>query len=332
MSSTVLVTGVPGWLSQNLIDTFLRGEMGSEYQRMRCLVAPWEKSKTPKVNSDKVEFVYADLLDESAIKQALVGVEAVIHTAGIIHVKRVSDWYRVNFEGTKILMNAALAAGAKRFVYLSSNAAAGRSEDGHLLSESENPKPLSHYGKSKLQAEQFVLSLKDKIHVAVLRPCMFYGPPVPGRHVDFFRRVKFGTVPVVGSGNYPRSMIHVENLAQACWLALKTPSANGEVFYIADDEIYTVNEFVGLIADTLGVKPKYFKLPSVVSTLSYWGDLTVNALGLYQQELHLVGEANWSVGVSVEKAKRLLGYQPKRKLKEGMIEAIRWTEQQGLLR
>jgi len=328
---TVLITGVPGWLSHALVEGFSSGKWGQQYDKVRCLVAPFNASALKKPVSDKVEHIAGDLLDPASLAKAVEGVHSIIHTAGIIHVSRVADWYRVNFDGTKNLLAEAQTAGVKSFVYVSSNAAAGRSEDGRPMLESQPPRPLSHYGESKLRAEQAVIAASDKMHTSVLRPCMFYGPPVPDRHVEFFRLVKFGRVPMVGSGTYARSMVHVENLAQSCWLALQTPAARGETFYIADEDAYTVNQFIDSIATAMNVQPRYLRLPPIVSTICYQLDRLLNALGIYQQTLHLVGEATWSVGVSVDKAKRILGYRPTRTLQEGITEAVRWSDQTGLL-
>src|SRR5262249_14508666 len=123
----------------------------------------------------------------------LEGYDALLHSAALIHVRRTSDWYRVNTEGTLALAQSAKESGVRRFVFVSSNAAGGRADDNsHLLKESDPPRPLSHYGRSKWLAEQGLLEMHKpgSFDVCILRPSMFYGPPVPDRHVDVYRRIQ----------------------------------------------------------------------------------------------------------------------------------------------
>ena len=278
----------------------------------------------------RASVVTARLEEPRALAAAVSGCDAVLHAAGLLHVRRTQDWYRVNTEGTRQLLAAAESAGVKRFVLISSNAAAGRAPSQNvLMTEHDTPRPLSHYGRSKLLAEQLVL--RSGIDGVVLRPCMFYGPPVPARHVDIYRRILEGRMPLVGSGNYARSVTHIDNLVQGCRLALVHSSAPGQTYYIADEPVYTTREIVEAMAAALGCRPRYIKLPALVSPLSYIGDRLLASVGVYWQNLHLVGEATWHVGVSIHKAQQELGYIPSTTLAQGMKDAVAWCRSQGLL-
>ena len=265
---------------------------------------------------------------------ALRDVEVLIHSAAVIHVHRTSDWYRVNTDGTVRLARAARAAGVRRFVFISSNAAGGRCEsDTQVLTESDPAKPLSHYGRSKRLAEQALMQMHEPgiFEVAVLRPSMFYGPPVPDRHVDVYRRIISGRMPMVGDGHYRRSITYIGNLVQATRLAMTHPAAGGEIFYVVDQPIYTTRSITEAMANALGVPLRILHLPALAGPVAYCADRVLGAAGIYWQNLHLVGEAHWHVALSCAKIQQRLGYEPAITIQEGMRRAVEWCRSQGKL-
>lgn len=303
--------------------------------RVRCLVAPamaCDEAALRREYGLDIEVVRADLRDGEALGRAVAGMDSVLHGAAILHVRRPREWYDINTTGTRVLAEAAAAAGVTRFVHISSNAAGGRSHArDHLLTEDQPAKPMSHYGRSKQQAEQAVNALSARMETVNLRPCMFYGPPVPLRHIEIYRRIIAGRMPLVGSGDYARSVVHIDNLIQCCRLALTHPAAAGQTYYVADREVQTTRSVVEAMARALGVPPRFLPLPRLVAPLAYVGDMTLAACGLYWQTLHLVGEADWHVGVSIAKAERELGYAPVVTLDQGLAQAIAWCREHGHL-
>lgn len=331
-----LMTGAPGWLAESFFRFVGRSvEAGGELRRWRCLVQPGGDGLLPKIvapDSIHIEVVPGDLSDPDSLTRACCGVDRVLHAAGIIHVRRTADWYRINTEGTRHLLRASLASGVKRFVYISSNAAGGRSETtGQLMTEAAPPRPLSHYGRSKWQAEQVLAEGVGKMETVILRPCMFYGPPVPHRHVEIYHKIMDGRIPLIGHGRYDRSLTHVDNLAQAIHLALLHPAAAGQTYYVADEEIYSTRAVLEAMAEALGVPLRTLPLPGIAARVAYRADLALARWGFYWQTLHLVGESDWNVGVSIGKIKRDLGFQPTIGLAAGMREAVHWCRQRGLL-
>lgn len=328
MIRRLLITGVPGWLTTALLES-LQEDPPEGLEEVRCLaLAPLALAPRPGTTVGLRVFV-GGLHDARVLDEAAQGCDAVLHAAGVLHVRRTRDWYDTNTNGTSNLLRAAAAGGVRRFVLISSNAAAGRSEHGALLTEDTPAKPLSHYGRSKLLAEQLVLSAP--LEGVVLRPCMFYGPPVPARHVEIYRRILDGRMPMVGHGHYARSVTHIANLVQGCRLALGHPRAAGQVYYIADEPVYTTRAIVEAMADALGCRTRYLRIPGVAAPLSFAADRLLASVGLYWQTLHLVGEADWHVGVSIAKAQRELGYAPRVTLPDGMRQAVEWCRAEGLL-
>jgi nucleoside-diphosphate-sugar epimerase len=256
----------------------------------------------------------------------------VVHAAGIIHVRRTEDWYRINAGGTRALLEAAAAAGVKRFVFISTNAVGGRSESrDHLMCETDPDRPISHYGRSKLDAEQAVRAFGSRMETVILRPCMFYGPPVPARHVEIYRRIRTSRMPLVGDGGYARSLTHIENLVHACRLALTERAAVGQTYYICDEPVYTTRSVMEGMAEALGVPLRVVRLPASAASLALGVDLALAASGVYWQTVHLLSEANWHVGCSCAKAMHELGYKPAMSLRKGMKGAVEWCRGRGLL-
>ena len=329
------LTGLPGWLTEAFLETLEREPL-PEVGAVRGLVHAGLLSHVtvaPRYPVVSEWFPY-DLTDARTFRDAFDSCGALVHAAGVIHVRRPREWFDVNTAGTIALANAAKAAGVRRFVFLSSNAVGGASASPDVVfTEAMPPKPLSLYGLSKWRAEQALLELHEPgvFEVVILRPSMFYGPPVPQRHVDIYRRVLAGTMPLVGDGQFRRSVTYIDNLVQAVRLALVRPQAAGQTYYIVDDEIYTTRSIVEAMAEALAVTPRFLRLPRLVGPVAYRFDQLANAAGWYSAPLHLVGEAHWHVAISAAKASRELGYRPLVGLREGMRRAVRWCRERGFL-
>lgn len=335
---SLAMTGVPGWLTQALLDD-LAAEPLDALQEIRALSHPSFRGPiavrpgTPPVSLYAIDLAIPEGL-AAQCGPALVGVDVVLHTAAVIHVRRTSEWYRVNTEGTLSLARAARDAGVRRFVFISSNAAAGRCESAtEVLTEAGTPRPLSHYGRSKWLAEQGLMQLHRPgvFDVAILRPSMFYGPPVPDRHVDVYRRILTGRMPMVGDGRFRRSITYIDNLVQATRQAITHPAAAGETFFVVDRPVYTTRSITEAMASALGVPLKELQLPYLSGPIAYRADQILAAAGIYWQNLHLVGEGHWHVALSCAKLEEKLGWTPSVELEEGMRRAVAWCRERGKL-
>jgi nucleoside-diphosphate-sugar epimerase len=330
----LLVSGGPGWFADATLAALVRDPTPG-LTHLRCLVHAGERTDDRDLRKrwgNDVEIVRGDLTDAASLARAVAGIDTILHAAAVMHVKRIDEYYAVNAEGTRRLARIASEAGVQRFVYLSSNAAAGRSDRAdRLISETDSDKPLSDYARSKWLGERWLFETPGPMARTVIRSCMFYGPPVPTRHVEVYRRVAKGLMPLVGGGDYARSLTHIDNLVQGARLALSKAAANGQVYNIADGEPYTTKKVVDAMASALGVRPRYLRLPAFVAGVAYEADWLLSTFGLYEQTLHLVGEATWNVGVSIEKARRELGYEPTVAIDEGMRGAVQWCRERRLL-
>lgn len=329
MGKRLLITGYPGWLTTRLLETWQF--YNSPFTEIRCLVLPGLEAPVQVAGQENVS---GDVLEPGSLKKACEGVDTVLHTVGLLHVRHIREFYEVNHKGTLNLLEAAHQAGVRKFVYISSNAAQGFcSGKGAELSESQPCNPASHYGKSKYlgEVETRRFHADGKLQTVIIRPAMFYGPPVPPRHLDIYRKVLKGYFPVFGHGEYLRSLTHIDNLVQGVHLALHKEEANGNTYYIADEVIPTLNQIIDTMANALGCRVRRVHLPAFLASWALILDEMITAFGGYWMLPHIVGESTKHIACSIEKAKKELGYAPKMTYREGYPQAIRWCYEKGLL-
>ena len=347
-TKTILITGACGWLGKNLtravaehsLDLDLLHQL-SRSMRIRCLILPNEDPNGLRAISSQIEVLRGDIRSPADCEAFCEGAkEAVLfHTAGLIHPRRVPDLYAVNVGGTENLLSAAIAAGVRRAVVVSSNSPVGLNpHPQHLFDESSPYHPYMNYGRSKMQMELQIKQLEaaGKIETVIVRPPWFYGPNQPPRQVLFFSMIRSGKVPIVGSGNNLRSMVYTDNLCAGLVLAGFVKKARGEVYWIADRRPYSMNEIVDTVERLLEkefkfrVAHKRVRLPGFASEVAMLADATLQGLGLYNQKIHVLAEMNKTIACSITKAEKELGYQPKIALEEGMRRSLAWCIEQGI--
>jgi nucleoside-diphosphate-sugar epimerase len=330
-----LVTGAPGWLGTALVEALAKGvsypALESPPRAVRCVVQPGVDAAP--VQRLGAEVVHADLRDGRALAGACEGAAIVFHGAGIIHPRRVQELYEINVGGTKNLLAEAARARARRFVLVSSNSPAGLNESpARLMTEDDPPRPYLGYGLSKLQAEWLVNDAhrSGAIEGVIARPCWFYGPNQPARQTRFFRMIKSGKPLIIGRGDNLRSMSYVDNAVQGLVLAGAVEKAAGKTYWITDRRPYSFIEILETVAKILEIeiRPRY--LPRFGSDVARLFDSLLQMGGLYNQEIHVAGELAESIAVSIEAARRDLGYEPQVALEEGMRCSIAWCRANGV--
>jgi len=329
--NVVFVTGAPGWLGSRLVEELIKLK-----RKVRCLVL--KGSCTTYLQKLGAEIIEGNLTDASTIKEEhLHDVNTIFHCAGIIHPKlfRAKDFYAINREGTRNILRKSVQAGVKKFIYVSSNSAAGVNKNRYtLMTESTPDRPYTDYGKSKWQAEQIVKKFQrsEKIQTVIIRPCWFYGIRQPDRLTKLVRMIKVGNPFLFGDGNNLRSMTYIDDLVDALFLAEKKDIAIGKTYWIADERPYTTNEIYEAISRLLGVKLHPKRVPVIVSRMMEFADKIAGWFGIYEINIHVGGEMVRNIAVDISKAKRELGWKPKHGgLKEGMKTLIEWSNENNLI-
>ncbi len=343
MSRVAIVTGANGWLGSQLVTLLVNGYSEhpelkeSQFDEIRCLILPGSDRTKLNKFGEKVKIFEGDIRNKESIKSLFESVFAptIFHTAGIIHPKQVKEFFEINLEGTKNITSLAIENKAKRMVIVSSNSPIGcNPSNDHLFDENSPYNPYMGYGKSKKQMEDFLLTQTDELDLKIIRCPWFYGPNQPERQTLFFKMVRTGKMPIVGSGNNKRSMSYIDNLCQGLLLAgiKDSPST---IYWIADKNPYTMNEIISTIKDLqkndfkMDVSSKNFKLPFIVGQVAELIDGALQSVGLYHQKFHVLSEMNKTIACSVEKAMNELDYRPQIALKEGMRRSISWCLDQG---
>ena len=341
----VLITGAGGWLGSRLVESLVRGlpdhaslREPQQELRIRVLLLPGQDGAALRKHSDRIEIVTGDIRNADDCAKFCASAESatLFHTAGIIHPKRVSEFYAINRDGTANLLDAAINAGLKRAVIVSSNSPCGcNPHPDHLFDELSPFNPYMGYGRSKMEMELVVRERATEIETVLIRAPWFYGPNQPPRQTLFFQMVRDGKAPIVGSGNNLRSMAYVDNLCQGLILAATTERANGQVYWIADRKPYSMNEIIDTIERLLETEFGYkcahkrMRLPGTTSEVAWLADKTLQALGLYHQKVHVLSEMNKTIACSVTRAEGELGYQPAVALEEGMRRSLKWCAENG---
>jgi len=186
---------------------------------------------------------------------------AIIHLAGKAHdLKNTSspeEYYQVNTELTKIIFDAFLVSNAKVFITLSSVKAISDDVDGEL-SEEDTPNPITHYGKSKLLAERYILSkvIPNGKRFYILRPCMVHGPGNKGNLNLLYKLVSKNIPWPLAAFKNKRSFCSIDNLMFIFKELIEREDIPSGVYNIADDEPLSTNELIGLIAQSQNRTPK----------------------------------------------------------------------------
>jgi len=204
--------------------------------------------------------------------------DALIHLAGKAHdLKKTAndnEYYEVNFELTKRLYDQFLKFEAKNFIYTSSVKAAADAVIG-VLTEEDLPNPITTYGKSKLMAEEYILSkeLAEGKRVYILRPCMIHGPGNKGNLNLLYQIVKKGLPWPLGAFENRRSFLSIENLCFVINELLENESIPSGVYQVADDEPLSTNALINLLSTALGKKNKICRINApLIKSIAKIGD------------------------------------------------------------
>ena len=274
--------------------------------------------------SDAVRIVKVDDLTTSTDwSDALKSVDVVVHTAARVHVMDdkstdpLTEFRKVNVEGTLNLARQAADSGVKRFIFISSIKVNGEgTKIGKPYTEGSKPNPTDPYGISKYEAEQGLLKLAETtpLEVVIIRPTLVYGKNVKGNFQSLMKWTYKGVpLPIGGIKKNLRSLVYVDNLVDSIITCIEHKDAKNEVFLISDNDDISTAGLLEEISKGLGVKNKAVNIPvEFINTAA-------SAVGKSGVAQRLSG----SLQVDISKAKTLLGWKPKYSTSESIQETAK---------
>lgn len=325
----VLVTGATGAVGPRVVRAYL----AAGYSVRTLSVGTPDRDVLPS----GVDARIGDVCDGQTVRSAVAGVEVVVHLAALLHqFENVADlerqYERVNVGGTENVVRAAIAEDVRRLILLSTIAVYGPSS-GQLIDESTTPRPDTAYGRTKLAAEQAVLSATSGGQPigTVLRAAAAYGSRVKGNYrrlaVAIARRRYVPLGPCVNR----RTVVHDSDLADAVVLASRHPGAAGAVFNVSDGLVHTLAEIVVAIHQAIGRRPPRFHVPlAAVRAATSICESTCRVVGLRPPVTPaLLDKYTEDVAVDGTLIQRTLGFAPAVDLVAGWRETMAALRESG---
>ncbi len=326
INHTCLITGAGG-----LVGSYLAEACIKRGYKVKALIR--QGSDGSFLENSGAEVIGGDLLDPSLPKESFQGVDVVFHCAA-----KVGDWgsvdsYRsVNVEGLRKLLDSLDPKNLYKFIHFSSLGVYEARH--HYQTDESTPLPEQHfdgYTQSKVESEKLALQYqKEKgFPIVVLRPGFIYGPrdrTVLPRLMD---KLKSKEVKYIGSSGYAMNNIFVGNLVQAAFLALDNPKAVGEVFNLTDGEKVSKKRFISTIAKGMNLPTPFFIPVPLWLAKMLASMMEKKALKSGAQQAPKITRANikflgLNLDFSIEKAKRVLGYNPTQSFDDAMTETLNW--------
>ncbi len=324
----VLLTGASGFVGSHILDCLCRQNIPTA-----VLLRSSSNRQFLAHHLPEIEVRSGGLSQPASLEQALEGVTHVIHCAGATKAVRSAEFYESNHLGTRNLLEAVNRRpdAIERFVHISSLAVAGPATAAQPARESAPPRPISHYGHSKLAAELEVRT-RCRVTATILRPPAVYGPRDDG-FLPMFRAVKNHLLPQP-SATQALSLVFAKDLAEAVVLCLRHPGAGGKTYFVAGRETVTGREMAGLIAAQM----KTWTIPCPLPAAVLWpvclaqevlARLTRKPTLLNLQKFQELRAPGWVCDPSL--FERDLGFACPTPLAAGLAETLAWYREQKWL-
>lgn len=313
MKQTWLVTGGAGFLGQATVRRLLAE--GKNVRVLDCVERPTAFDGLP------VEYVQGHIEDGPLVEAACEGVDGILHEAAALPIHRSRTLiFGTNVDGTRNVMEGAVAHGVPRVVFVSTTAVYGLHKV-HPIHEEIPLIPVGYYGESKIAAEEVAASYRDRLHVSIIRPKTFLGTGRLGVFEILFDWIADGKrIPMIGKGHNKYQLLDVEDLIDVMWLAAHHENGS-DTFNAAASEFGTLREDLAPLFHVAGHEPRFLPTPKRTTQAALW---TLDKLRLSPLSKWHYGTMASDSYVEVSKANQLLGWAPKRSNKDTLLAAYRW--------
>ncbi len=318
----VVVTGANGFVGRHLCRSLV-----AKGVHVRGITRSTAGMDIPGVETANA----SDVFDRDGVRAALQGSDTIVHLAARVHAKDegsddpAAECRRINVEGTEVLLEEAVAAGVKKFVFISSvKAVAGVSD--RLLTDDTAPQPVDPYGESKLAGERLLkfVAAREGLHAPILRLPVVYGPGMKANMATLFSAVEKGIPLPFGAVKNRRSFAYVGNVVEAIELLMVSPNAANATVYASDEEDLSTPQLVVQIARALGRPARLVPVPVIALKAG------MAARGLLSRitPFHLKGDSLaavvGSLFVDTSRLRVTTGYTPLFTVERGMATTAEW--------
>ena len=318
----VLVTGATGFIGRQLVKALLG-------RRVAVHVLVRNVAKANMWPRAVVAARIGNLGNAESLTGVCAGVDTVFHLVSHGDDPPLNEGedlhWRITVDGTRCLLDEATRSGVKRFIFVSSVKTMGEGGES-CLDESCPAAPVSAYGRAKLEAERLVLDAgkKHSIHVCNLRLPLVYGRDNRGNIWRMIAAIDRGRFPPLPETGNKRSMVHVDDVIQALWLAAENPAARGQTYIVTDGRIYSTHQIYVAIHRALGRPLPRWTIPiGLLRAVARIGDAIGRIRGRgFVFDSGVLDKLTGSACYSCQKIKTELGYQPTRSLEDGLREMV----------
>lgn len=307
MNPKFLITGASGFVGRFVTHSLIKNAVS-----VRCVV------RSTAVLEDNIQKIILSTIDKNTDwTEALQTCEVVIHLAARVHVMNdtasepLTEFRKVNVDGTLNLAMQAAQAGVKRFIFISSIKVNGEvTQAGKPFTADDIANPQDPYAVSKLEAEQGLLKIAQEtgMEVVIIRPPLVYGAGVKANFLSMLRAVKRGLPLPLGAIDNRRSFVYVENLVSLIIKCVEHPAAANQVFLAADGEDLSTTGLLLACAKALGVKARLVPVPQKLI------ELGAALIGKRNVAQRLCG----NLQIDISKARSLLGWEPPFSVADGL--------------
>ena len=327
----ILITGASGFVGSHLVEEAL--------ERNLKVYAGVRKTSSRKYLTDKrIHFFEMDFSDKKDLAKKLTAEKFnyIIHNAGIVSASKLSQYYTVNYEYVKNLIDVLIFNNIvpEKYIQISSLAAYGPASSTDLsdfLKEEDVPKPINTYGKSKLKSEEYINSL-DNFPYIIIRPTAIYGPREK-EILTFFKLINKNIEGYIGLKKQHLTFIYVKDLTKTI-LDATLSGVSQKSYFISDGKYYSQNHLGKYAKRFLNKKTIPFHVPVTLVRGIAWlleqpAKFTGNYPALNLEKVNILESMNWKCDLTALKTD--LNFQPQYDLEQGLEETLRWYKENGWL-
>lgn len=321
LKQIAVVTGANGFVGSHLVDLLL--EKGFS---VRCIVR--ESSNLRWLEGKNIQLFKCGLFDKAGLAVALSGANYIFHVAGVVKSKTKEGYFKGNVESTKNLLEIALnnKNTLKRFLIVSSQTVTGPAKDDKPVNEEDECRPLTTYGRSKLEQERMTLSYKDQIPITICRGPAIYGERDTEIFI-YFQNFARGLSTTIGFDKKILSLIHVIDLVSGLYLAAISEKAIGEIYFISSERFYSWDEVNSVTAKVLSKKAIVIPVPhfivySIAAIAQFISMFSSKAATLNIEKAKDLVQHAWICDTS--KAMRDFGFRQNISIEEGVRRTCEW--------